>query len=51
MAPNPAERRVPEAGAERRKRLRGKNLATLLVLLALVALFYALTMVKMNGGG
>jgi hypothetical protein len=33
---------------ERRKRLRGRNWAVLLILLALVALFYAITIVRMG---
>lgn len=35
---------------ERRKRLRGRNLAVLAALFALVALFYAITIVRMSGG-
>jgi len=34
---------------ERRKRLRGRNIATMLALLALVALFYVITIVRMGG--
>jgi len=34
---------------DRERRLRGKNMALLVVLLALVALFYALTFVKLHG--
>jgi hypothetical protein len=51
--PRPLDRDAvaPDADAERKKRQRGKNIATLVVLLALVVLFYALTMVKMKGGG
>lgn len=35
---------------ERRKRLRGRNLAVLAALLALVALFYGITIVRMSTG-
>ncbi|MGQ9367317.1 hypothetical protein [Azospirillum sp. ST 5-10] len=38
-----------ESDEERRKRLRGRNLAMLAALLALVALFYAITLVRMGG--
>ncbi|HYG85521.1 MAG TPA: hypothetical protein VD978_04615 [Azospirillum sp.] len=34
---------------ERRRRLRGRNIATLVALLALVALFYLITIVRMGG--
>lgn len=34
---------------ERRRRLRGRNIATLLALLALVVLFYMITIVRMGG--
>jgi hypothetical protein len=37
---------MPEAGAHRRQRQ--KNLVLLAILVALVGLFYALTMVKMS---
>lgn len=40
----------PTVYAERRRRLRGRNLATLAALLGLVALFYAITLVRMGGG-
>ncbi len=36
-------------GQEQRRRLRGKNIAVGLVLLALVVLFYLITMVKLGG--
>ena len=35
---------------ERRRRIRARNRALLLVLLALVALFYAITLVRISGG-
>ena len=35
---------------ERRKRLRGRNLAVLAALIALVVLFYGITIVRMGGG-
>ena len=38
-----------EAEAMRRRR-RGRNVALLVVLIALVALFYAISMVKLSGG-
>jgi hypothetical protein len=34
---------------QRRKRLRGRNLAVLFALLGLVALFYVITLVRMGG--
>lgn len=34
---------------ERRRRLRGRNLATLAALLALVVLFYVITLTRMGG--
>lgn len=37
--------------AERRRRLRGRNLATLAALAGLAGLFYAITLVRMGGGG
>ncbi|MEZ5905298.1 MAG: hypothetical protein R3C69_09440 [Geminicoccaceae bacterium] len=37
------------SGDEQRRRLRGKNVAVGLALLALVVLFYLITMVKMGG--
>lgn len=36
-------------GQEQRRRLRGKNIAVGLVLVALVVLFYLITMVKLGG--
>ena len=35
---------------ERERRMRGRNRALLAVLLALVALFYAITIVRISGG-
>ena len=35
---------------ERRRRMRARNRALLVVLLALVALFYAITVVRISGG-
>ena len=35
---------------ERQRRLRGKNLAMLVALLAFVALLYVITMVRIKGG-
>jgi hypothetical protein len=37
-------------GSERHRRQRGKNIALLVVLLALVGIFYVLTLVRMGGG-
>ena len=39
-----------ESGEQRRRAVRGRNRALLLVLLALVALFYAISIVRMSGG-
>ncbi len=36
--------------SERHRRQRGKNIALLVVLLALVGMFYAVTLVRMGGG-
>ncbi len=36
--------------SERHQRQRGKNIALLVVLLALVGIFYAVTLVRMGGG-
>lgn len=36
-------------GQDQRRRLRGKNIAVGLVLVALVVLFYLITMVKLGG--
>ena len=42
---------VGEAGMdERQRRIRARNRALLLVLLALVALFYIISIVRMSGG-
>lgn len=54
----PARGVVPARGAvtggavmdERERRMRGRNRALLAVLLALVALFYAITIVRISGG-
>lgn len=49
---NPAIPPDPRPGdnrAERRRRLRGRNLATLAVLLGLVVLFYVITLTRMGG--
>ena len=43
------ENSVTDTYNERRRRLRGRNLATLVVLLALVALFYVITLARMGG--
>ncbi|WP_282189058.1 hypothetical protein [Azospirillum sp. SYSU D00513] len=40
---------MDESEIQRRKRLRGRNLAVLFALLALVALFYVITIVRMGG--
>lgn len=40
----------PEEAAELRRRRRGRNIALLVVLLALSALFYAIAIVKLGGG-
>lgn len=37
--------------SERERRMRGRNRALLVVLLALVALFYVIAMVRVGGGG
>lgn len=37
-------------GAERARRLRGRNLATLAALVGLIALFYAVTLARLGGG-
>ncbi len=36
--------------SDRHRRQRGKNIALLVVLLALVGIFYAVTLVRMGGG-
>ncbi len=36
--------------SERHRRQRGNNIALLVVLLALVGIFYAVTLVRMGGG-
>ena len=36
--------------SQRHQRQRGKNIAVLVVLLALVGIFYAVTLVRMGGG-
>ncbi len=40
---------MDESYEERRKRLRGRNYAVLAVLMALVVLFYVITLVRMGG--
>lgn len=40
---------MTEPQDERSRRLRGRNIATLLALLGLVALFYLITIVRMGG--
>lgn len=42
-------RETPEAIEERRRRLRGRNLALLFGLFALVLLFYGVTVARMGG--
>ena len=42
---------APETAGAFVRRKRGRNIAMLVVLLALVALFYAITVVKMSHGG
>jgi hypothetical protein len=42
---------APESDAELTRRRRGRNIATLIVLLALAGLFYAIAMVKMAQSG
>jgi hypothetical protein len=39
-----------DADRERRKTIRARNRALVIVLVALVALFYAITIVRMGGG-
>jgi len=41
---------IGESMDERRRRIRARNRALLAVLLALVALFYIITIVRMGGG-
>lgn len=51
MTNDPVKTHDPvKADPERRKRLRGRNLAVLAALLALVALFYGITIVRMSAG-
>ncbi|MDQ2105317.1 hypothetical protein [Azospirillum isscasi] len=40
---------MDESHEERRKRLRGRNYAVLAALMALVVLFYIITLVRMGG--
>lgn len=40
---------MSEPNDERVRRLRGRNIATLVALLGLVALFYLITIVRMGG--
>ncbi len=49
-APSPAPL-ASDAAAEFRRRRRGRNIAMLVVLLALSALFYAVAVVKMTKSG
>lgn len=42
------ETQIPDA-AERARRLRGRNLATLAALVGLMAVFYAVTVVRVGG--
>ncbi|WP_268760296.1 hypothetical protein [Altererythrobacter sp. Root672] len=42
---------TPEEEAQFKKARRGRNIALALVLLAFVALFYAITIVRVGGGG
>jgi hypothetical protein len=42
-------RMSPETAAEFRRKRRGRNIALLVVLLAVVALFYVLAIVKLSG--
>lgn len=41
----------PEASAELIRKRRGRNIAMLVVLVAVAALFYAIAMVKLTRGG
>jgi hypothetical protein len=41
---------TPEQAVELRRRQKGRNVALLVVLLAVVALFYAISIVKLAGG-
>jgi hypothetical protein len=50
MAKHPPRPTLTEADEFRRRR-RGRNWAIMFVLLGLCALFYAITIVKMMGGG
>ena len=43
-------RRSPKEVSERERRMRARNRALLAVLLGLVALFYAITIVRISGG-
>ncbi|CAO3355988.1 hypothetical protein [Azospirillum melinis] len=47
---NSVEEQRRQEAALRAKKLRGRNLAVLAALLALVVLFYAITVVRMGGG-
>ncbi len=44
-------RPTPREAAEMRRRLRGRNIALFVVLIALVVLFYAITIVKLENHG
>ncbi|WP_338661614.1 hypothetical protein VQH23_15360 [Pararoseomonas sp. SCSIO 73927] len=50
MAPEPARLSDEEVAALYRRR-RGRNIGMLVVLVALVAIFYAITMAKLTSGG
>ncbi|MCR0983510.1 hypothetical protein [Roseomonas populi] len=50
MALEPARMSEEEAAAFYRRR-RGRNIGMLVVLVALVAIFYAITMAKLTSGG
>ncbi|MBP2303938.1 hypothetical protein GBZ48_03305 [Azospirillum melinis] len=47
---NSVEEQRRQEAALRARKLRGRNLAVLAALLALVVLFYAITVVRMGGG-
>ncbi|MEO8557484.1 MAG: hypothetical protein ABI439_00360 [Rhodospirillales bacterium] len=46
---DPAHRSTPKGRGEMHRRQRGKNIAVLLALAGMVALFYVLTIVRMGG--
>lgn len=51
LAKAPGEKRVPADDAERRRRQRSRSIALALLLVALVVLFYVVTILKLSGGG